>query len=113
MGITDSRKVRLSNLVVASMAQIFHVLMSKNIRVIIEQPINSRMYQHAALEKMVANFPGFLIASTWMGVFGHGMPKPTRLLTNMRTSRLLARKINCQLGGVASPSNRTSSTPSR
>ena len=70
------------------------VIIPKGIQVIIEQPTNSKMYIHPAVKNMVQSLPDFYIISTWMGMFGHPMPKPAHLLTHMWTATLLARQMN-------------------
>ena len=94
MGNIGSQKVRLANLIVENMATLFMVLIPKGIQAIIEQPTNSKMYIHPAVNSMAQSLPDFYIISTWVGMFGHPMPKPTHLLTNMRTATRLARQMH-------------------
>ena len=102
LGDTCNAKVRLSNLIVSNMCQLMMQMLARSVKIVVEQPSNSVMFLHPeikALQNWEPDSPIFkkcewLLVSTWMGKFNHDMPKPTRLLSNMGSSRLLARQMS-------------------
>ena len=94
LGNTDHTKVRLSNLIVSNMCVAMKNVLQRGIKIIIEQPKSSMMFGHPAMT-MLQSGPQqtWLHVHTFMGKFGHPMPKPTVLVTNLKQARLLARDM--------------------
>eukprot|EP00969_Alexandrium_andersonii_P348298 15401035-Alexandrium_andersonii.AAC.1 len=49
---------------------------------IVEQPHESLLYQFPPMQ-MVKELTNSTFLHTWLGGFGHSMPKPSRLFTNL------------------------------
>ena len=54
----------------------------RNFYWVIEQPLSSTMFTMPEVA-FVTGLWGFWLVSTWLGLFGHELQKPTKLLTNM------------------------------
>ena len=95
LGATDRWKVRLSNLIVSNMCVAMKLVLPRTIYIIIEQPKSPFMFPHPAMTMLqAASEQEWVTIPTFMGKFQHAMPKPSLLLTNMRTARLLQRSMN-------------------
>ena len=86
--------VRLSNLVVTNFIHILLVCVPRGVKFIIEQPLTSTMYSLPCFNQLgeTLGWEDFATITTYMWWFGHDMVKPTKLLSNMRSTRLLARR---------------------
>ena len=98
LGDTSNAKVRLSNLIVANMSLILGACIPRGVKILLEQPMNSVMYQHPSIVALTreqqGEAPVWSSISTCMGHFNHDMPKPTKLLSNMKSAVLVTRTMN-------------------
>jgi len=90
-GDESRRAVRLSNLVVDNCVVILTHIIPRGVKFIIEQPLTSSMYDMPSFTRIRSSSPEWLAITTYMGCFGHTMMKPTRLVSNMTSCRLLTR----------------------
>ena len=91
-GDQSHKKVRLANLVASNALSIMKIMAARRVFVMIEQPLNSLMYHYEPFATWVAGNPSLFFVVTYMQAFGHDMVKPTKLLTNMKSARLLTRQ---------------------
>ena len=93
LGDTSRAKVRLANLIATNTAVILQQLIERQVNVMVEQPASSKMFELPAFQQLMDGGT-WKIHSTYMGCFGHSMPKETILLSNMKSSRLLCRRMD-------------------
>ncbi len=90
LGNTANYKVRLSNLIVANLAPLLRLASERSVWWILEQPRASWLLKQAAIVGL-SSCCETLSVQTWMGSYGHMMPKPTTLLGTLPTLPMLIR----------------------
>ena len=93
MGDPNSPPTRLSNLIVENMS-IFLMLLRRKVffHLVVEQPGSSVMYKLPCMLTLAAAF-GASMVWTWLGMFGHSLCKPTRLLGTLPNLSSLKRTL--------------------
>ena len=92
-GDVSNFKVRLSNQIVRNTAVLLKVLMQRSVYIMVEQPSNSYMFKLPCMLSIVGML-GITTVMTWMICYGHDMPKPTHLLTNLPSAYKLRRQYS-------------------
>jgi hypothetical protein len=94
-GLEFKDKVAASNLLVSNLAVLIAIAISRKIFALIEQPGSSIMPLYGYWARLRALFKSIWKREwTWMIGFGHPMPKPSVLWTNLWNSRRLKRTWN-------------------
>lgn len=99
MGDPNSPPTRLSNLICENMSIILMLLRRKVFfHLVVEQPGSSVMYKLPCMLTLAAAF-GASMVFTWLGMFGHALCKPTRLLGTLPNLSTLKRTLTkaCRL----------------
>ena len=81
-GDTKRDDVREANLCAKNMAQLIRILTSRRVHWLIEQPASSLFFKYPSMAEVLSDISHTII-KTWMGAFGHEMPKPTMLVGNV------------------------------
>ena len=105
-GDTSKKLVRDANTLVRNVVLLLAIANYRNLFFILEQPSSSKMKNYSWLARL-SRALGLRKITTWMRCFGHQIPKPTWLLSNMTTARQLrkvwsrhremARKAQCEV----------------
>ena len=89
-GDTSNPNVRMANIIVINTIVLFCVAMARVVWGLIEQPGTSMMRAFPCFSLFVNATMSTVF--TWMGCFGHRLPKPSRLWSNLPTLSRLCRK---------------------
>jgi hypothetical protein len=91
-GHTAFQSVRMANAIARNTAVLLRVLLRRGCYVAIEQPKGSWLYKQLQYTALAQAF-GLFLTITYMGCFGHDLPKPTAIMSNMPSATLLARRL--------------------
>ena len=80
-GDTTRLKICMSNLLVSNFIVILALLAARQVFFCIEQPSTSKLWLHYAVKSFLA-WQDALKVSSWMGCFGHDLPKPSQHYCN-------------------------------
>ena len=89
-GDTSNWKTTMANRLVINLSILLVIAAARGVYMVLEQPSGSFLWQVVGMEGLLANH-GFMVIRTWMGQFGHALPKPTTLMSNMPTATDLSR----------------------
>ena len=84
-GDTSKPAVRAANVLVRNLCFLMAVAHFRHVFLILEQPSSSQMRNYSWLVLICQNL-GLKKIVTWMREYGHAIPKPTYLLSNMHVS---------------------------
>jgi hypothetical protein len=93
LGSEACQSVAEGNMQVARMVLLLMLVAAKRAYWILEQPNTSLMPSHPDM-KFLAGLTTFLHTFTWMGMFGAGTKKPTKLLSNSEMVMSLRRRLD-------------------
>lgn len=91
-GQTVFESVRMANAIARNTAILLRVLLRRGCYVAIEQPKGSWLNKQLLYIALAQSF-GLFLTITYMGCFGHDLPKATAIMSNMPSSTLLARRL--------------------
>ena len=85
MGDESNPNVRLANRILINTMEVLRIASRRHVWTVLEQPANSFMHKTPPVVE-VANATKMQRIVTWMGAYGHSMPKCTHLFGNVPTS---------------------------
>lgn len=93
-GDPSSRPTQIANLIVNNLAVFLGLMLRRRpVFILLEQPGSSVMFQMPSLEKQFKKMIGALCIFTWLGLWGHCLPKPTKLWGNLPGMAAMKRKL--------------------
>ena len=87
-GDQSNENVMIANLIVRNVVVLLCIALHRQIFLILEQPMTSLMPKYYCMRKFIEQF--LVKVTTWMGLYGHRLPKPSQLFGNLSTMSILA-----------------------